>query len=323
MLSAISNADGMHTMSKSQFPTVDLKKILSADQLPAMPQSAVRLLEISQDPDCGPAEFAIPIEADPGLTVQVLKFVNSSYFGFPNEISNVKQAITLVGVRTIKNFTLWSAVFSLIPNPKCGPFDLRRLWQDSLRRGLFARTMGKILGLNQAEEPFAAALLQDMAVPLLAKEVPDAYVKLFGARAESNSRVRLSMLESHVFGWTHAEAAGIMARQWSLPEAFATLIEDHLDIEQCSAVPGADPGKLAVSMSALLPTTVDSNWIECGAFEKYYERICPEDGPSITQTLELVDDEFAEFAPVLKIATPGVTLVDSYNETAAETAEAE
>ena len=307
-------------MSRSQFPSVDLKKIISVDQLPAMPQSAVRLLEISQDPNCGPAEFAIPIEADPGLTVQVLKFVNSSYFGFPNEISNVKQAITLVGVRTIKNFTLWSAIFSLIPNPRCGPFDLRCLWQDSLRRGLFARTMGKVLGLSQAEEPFAAALLQDMAVPLLAKEVPETYDKLFGARTETNGRVRLSTLESKVFGWTHAEAAGIMARQWSLPEAFATLIEDHLDVDQCSTVPGADPGKLAVSMSALLPATTDPDWTECGAFEKYYQRVCPEDGPSVAQILDSVDAEFAEFAPVLKIAAPSTTLLDCYNENVAENA---
>ena len=104
-----------------------LKDVLRNAQLPALPQSAISLLELSQDPDNGPAEFAIPIEADPGLTGQVLKFVNSSYFGFSREISSVKLAITLVGIRTIKNFALWSAVFSLMPNPKCGPFDLKRL----------------------------------------------------------------------------------------------------------------------------------------------------------------------------------------------------
>ena len=306
-------------MSKPGFPTVDLNKILGADQLPAMPQSAIRLLEISQDPDCGPAEFAIPIEADPGLTIQVLRFVNSSYFGFRNEISNIKQAITLVGVRTIKNFTLWTAVFSLVPNPRCGDFDLKRLWQDSLRRGLFARTMGKVLGLEQAEEPFSAALLQDMAVPLLAKEVPDAYSKLLGARAESNARVRLSALEDHVFGWNHAEAAGIMARQWQLPEAFATLIEDHLDIERWSNVPSEEPGKLAVSMSALLPTTTDPTWTECSSFEKYYQKVCPAEGPSMVEILGQVDKEFSEFAPVLKIAEPPTSLVDSYEEMAAAT----
>src|SRR3972149_4815257 len=101
---------------------LDLKKILSVSQLPALPQSAVRLLELSRDSENGPIEFSVPIEADPGLTGQVLRFVNSSYFGFSREISSVKMALTLVGVRTVKNFALWSAVFSLTPNPKCGPF---------------------------------------------------------------------------------------------------------------------------------------------------------------------------------------------------------
>ncbi len=182
----------------------DLKKLLAGAQLPALPQSAIRLLELSQDPDNGPPEFALPIEADPGLTGQVLRFVNSSYFGFSREISSVRLAITLVGVRTIKNFALWSAVFSLMPNPKCGPFDLKSLWQDSLRRGLFARALGKQLGIKDAEDLFAAALLQDMAIPLLAKELPAEYAELLNAR--EGGQQRLSDLERAKFDWTHAEA---------------------------------------------------------------------------------------------------------------------
>ena len=127
-------------------PAPGLKELLCSAQLPALPQSAIRLLELSQNPDNGPAEFAVPIESDPGLTGQVLKFVNSSYFGFSREISSVKLAITLVGIRTIKNFSLWSAVFSLMPNPKCGPFDLKSLWQDSLRRALFAAGVWQAAG---------------------------------------------------------------------------------------------------------------------------------------------------------------------------------
>ena len=303
-------------MSKSNFPSVDLSKLLTTDHLPAMPQSALRLLEVSRDPSAGPTEFAIPIESDPGLTVQVLTFVNSSYFGFPNEISNIKQAITLVGVRSVKNFALYNAVFGLIPDPKCGPFDLKRLWQDSLRRALFARTMGKVLGMTEAEEPFAAALLQDMAVPLLAKEVPDAYERLFGARSNTDRRIRLSDLENHVFGWTHAEAAGIMARKWSLPENFAVLIEDHLDIDQLSTQAASEPGKLAVAMSALLPTTSDPVWTEYDQFEEHYSKVCPIGGPSVEELLGRIDAEFTEFAPVLRIREPGNTLVDCYNEVA-------
>jgi len=295
-------------------PTVDLKKVLAGAQLPALPQSAIRLLELSQDPTNGPAEFAVPIESDPGLTGQVLRFVNSSYFGFSREISSVKLAITLVGIRTIKNFALWSAVFSLMPNPKCGPFDLKSLWQDSLRRALFARAMAKLLGMKEAEEPFAAALLQDMAVPLLAKETPGLYVKLLEAR--QGGKVRLSSLENRVFGWTHADAGGIMARQWNLPDGFAVLVESHPAIERWAGEAQSEPGKLAVALSALLPAAADPTWTDREEFEDYYRKVTPNSAPDVAELLDEVDQQFAQFAPVLKLATPSRSLVASLRETA-------
>ena len=291
-----------------------LEDIVRGAQLPALPQSAIRLLELSQDPDNGPTEFAVPIEADPGLTGQVLRFVNSSYFGFSREISSIKLAITLVGVRTIKNFALWSAVFSLMPNPKCGPFDLKSLWKDSLRRGLFARSMGNVMKVKTAEDLFAAALLQDMAVPLLAKEMPDEYMSLFEGRHDGSER--LSALEKEIFGWTHADAAAAMARSWSLPDEFADLIEEHANFDELLENPDTDPGKLAVSLSSLLPSSHDPCWNEREQFETAYQKLKGDDGPEITNLLQEVDEQFTEFAPVLKLAASGKTLVEFYQEEA-------
>ncbi|HEV7226794.1 MAG TPA: HDOD domain-containing protein [Pirellulales bacterium] len=290
----------------------DLARILQGAQLPALPQSAIRLLELSQDPKNGPVEFALPIETDPGLAGQVLKFVNSAYFGFSREISSVKLAITMVGIRTIKNFALWSAVFSLMPNPKCGPFDLKSLWQDSLRRALFARSFGKLLGMREAEEPFAAALLQDMAVPLLAKQLSAEYAELLELREQG--KVRLSHLEQERFGWTHYDAAVRMGQQWNLPEEFITLIQHHTTLDQMIDDPKSPPGRLAVALSALLPAGADDCWHECGQFERAYQKLCPAGGPSTTEFLEKIDREFVEFAPLLKIAAPAKSLLACYQE---------
>lgn len=289
----------------------NLDAILSSGQLPALPQSAIRVLELSKDPNNGPAEFAVPIESDPGLTGQVLRFVNSSYFGFSREISSVKLAITLVGVRTIKNFTLWSAVFSLMPNPKCGAFDLKSLWQDSLRRGLFARAVGLELGLKEADDLFAAALLQDMALPLLVKELPDEYRRMLEQR-EGGKR-RLSELEQEVFGWTHADAAGKMARQWDLPENLAVPIERHTHISEAAGGDVPIPA-LAVALSALLPATTDEAWIDFSRFERSFHQVRPATAPSITELLGKIDREFDEFAPVMQMATPAKTLTETYEE---------
>jgi HD-like signal output (HDOD) protein len=266
------------------------------------------LFEISQDADNSSAEFAVPIESDPGLTSQVLRFVNSSYFGFSHEISSIKLAISLVGIRTIKNFALWNAVFSLMPNPKCGSFDLKNLWQDSLRRAVFARRFGKLLGLSDAEDLFAAALLQDMAVPLLAKELPTEYKSFLQRR--QGGQVSLSELEASTFGWTHADVGAYLARSWHLPEAFALLIGGHTSLEQHLDNALRNREALAVSLSALLPTTVDDQWFDRERFLAAYARCVPPSAASVQDFFTAIDNEYRDFAPFLKLSAPARPLAE-------------
>ena len=293
----------------------DLNAVLANTQLPALPVSAMRLLELSQDPNKGPAEYAKPIEADAGLMGQVLRFVNSSYFGFSREIASVQQALTLVGVRTIKNFALWSAVYSLIPNPKFGPFDLKSLWQDSLRRAVFARSLGRELRLPNAEDLFAAALLQDMAIPLLLKAMPEQYEGLVERR--SKERVRLSSLERELFGWDHAEAAAALCRNWRLPEEFAVLIERHPALDELLNAPTPRIDAVCVALASMLPSCRDEQWDEEEEFLDGIERVTESRTVDLQQLLTDVDKSFEEFAPVLKIQVPGKSLVDWYSESSA------
>lgn len=286
--------------------TRNLSEVLANTQIPALPTSAIRLLELSQDPKNGPSEFAKPIEADVGLMGQVLRFVNSSYFGFSREIASIQQALTLVGVRTIKNFALWSAVFSIVPNPKFGPFDLKSLWQDSLRRAVFARSLGRELKLSNAEELFAAALLQDMAIPFLLKALPTEYEELLTRR--TNERLRLSSLEKEIFGWDHAQAAASLCRNWHLPEDFAILIERHPALNEL--LDGATPryDAACVALAALLPACKDNEWAEESEFFTGLERVCQNRTIDLVQIMQKVDESFEEFAPILKVNVPEKTL---------------
>src|SRR6056297_215136 len=241
---------------------ITLDDVFRTEVLPALPHSAISLLQLSQRSDAGPNEFAKPIEADPGLMGQVLKFVNSSYFGFSREITGIQQALTLVGTRAITNFALWNAVFSVIPNPKFGPFDLKGLWQDSLRRALFARLVGRSLKLANAEDLFAGALLQDMAIPLLLKELPAEYESLVQRRLTEGRR--LSGLEQEMFGWDHADAAALLAKRWNLPEAFVLLIAGHTDLPENHETD--HPESAIVAVASLLPSCSEEDWKEQDSF---------------------------------------------------------
>jgi len=285
----------------------DLERILKGCQIPGLPQTALKILDLSHDPNAGPPEYAEVIGTDPGLAAQVLRFVNSSFFGFSREISSLRLAVTLVGVRTIKNFVLWSAVFSLLPNPRCGPFDLQVLRQDSFRRALFARQIVRKIRPVEAEEAFLAALLQDMALPVVAKQLPMRYTVLFEQR--SLQREPLSRLEKATFGWTHAQAGAMIARRWNLPDNCVALIELHTDFEEATACPEAKPAAFAVGLSAVLPSFGDADWPERDQFLGAYATAQELGLPPVEELLESVDQQFRELAPALRIPVPRQTLV--------------
>jgi HD-like signal output (HDOD) protein len=285
-----------------------LDQVLESSHLPALPHTAISLLQLSQTGDAGPSDFARPIEADPGLALQVLRFVNSSHFGFSREIGNVQQALTLVGVRTITNFALWNAVFSVVPNPQFGSFDLKTLWSDSLRRAVFARKLGKAMRLSDAEDLFAAALLQDMAIPLLLKFLPTQYQDLMAQRVAA--RMRLSQLERQAFGWDHAEAASRLMRSWSLPESFAHLVERHTQLDSLLNQGEAAYGQSCVALAAMLPDGTAEGWSEHGEFKTGFDRLTASCTTDLETLISETDEGAAEFAPLLKVTAPKKSLAE-------------
>jgi HD-like signal output (HDOD) protein len=286
----------------------ELRRILVAGQLPAMPQSAVSVLKLENDiTRVNINDLSRPIEADPGLAAQVLKFLNSSAFGFQSTISNIRQGIALVGIRIIKNFVLWKAVFSLIPRSKTSSFDVAVLWQDSLRRAMFARFLLLETKKGDPEMAFAGALLQDMAVPLLLKVKATDYGHVLDTLAQNPGK-RLSELEDEYFGWTHADASFILGQHWKLPEILTDLTSNHLNAEDVPPCFDQHPERAVVGLSALLPSVALAEWHDRALFVQNFESCFPGKSQLYAILFDKVDREFDQYAALLQITPPKQSL---------------
>ena len=67
----------------------------------------------------------------------------------------------------------------------------------------------------------------------------------------------------------------------------------------------------------MLPSISDERWSECTQFDSAYNRVRPKQAPAVQDLLAQVDEEFTEFAPVLKLSMPAKSLVAWYEETLA------
>ena len=82
------------------------KKLEATGKLPTPPGVVVRLLEVTRRQDVSTAEIADVIGVDPGLTGKIIRFVNSPMAGMAREVTSLHQAVTLLGIRTVKMMAL-------------------------------------------------------------------------------------------------------------------------------------------------------------------------------------------------------------------------
>ena len=292
----------------------ELVKKIKGTNLLALPQSAAKVLELCKNPANGPPEVAVPIAADMGLTAQVLKFVNSSFFGFRNKITTVQTAISLVCVRTVRNFVLWNAVFALLPNPKCGPFELRVLCQDSLRRGSFAKSLATYFEEVDCEELFVAGLLQDMAIPILAQLWPKEYESILTQHAKTG--VRISSLEQETFGLNHADAGAFLVQEWGFGDELADSILKHIQNNPESSTEKEAVYHAIVSLSSFLPSVLDKTWNSADLFFDCIQQtaIGKNKGVKIDETFAKTDEIFGELLSMMQMERPVTPMVEYYKK---------
>ena len=291
----------------------ELIDYLKNSQLCALPQSAAQMIELSKNPENGPQEYAKSISADMGLCTQVLRFVNSAFFGFRCTITSIPLALTLVSVRMIHNFILWNGLFAILPNPHCGFFSLKTLFQDALRRAVFARIVsGRYTEIN-AEEAFTCALLQDIAIPLLAKKWGKEYAEMF--KKTSTGHARLSTLEQDMMGWDHATAGEILADGWKLGEVIGCAVSKHID-EVSSHNPICEPTLTEITaLSALLPKVSDWEWFEVLNFVDAFRKMFGHKLADISTILDKTDTVGNQLAGLINLGNVPKSLSESWQET--------
>lgn len=125
--------------------SLDLRAILANEQLmtfmqaveslPAMPALYDELVKELASKNSSLMKVAEIIEGDAGLTLTILKVVNSAYCGLTQPVESVSQAISLLGASFVKNITLTSKVFSKFEGDKSTLKKLTKLNQDALKVG--------------------------------------------------------------------------------------------------------------------------------------------------------------------------------------------
>lgn len=203
-------------------------------KMPSLSTTVGKVMEICSRTDASPNELNKVISLDPVLTGQVLKLINSAYYSLVNKVTSLTRAITMLGMNTVKNMALSTAIIrSVAGSKKSKALPTQKFWAHSIGAGVSAKLLGELKGVPvmEREELFLAGLLHDLG------KVPfgDEYIEVLNiARFE---QLPLKDVELDVLGIDHQEVGLMIADKWKLNRVITTCIGSHHDIESLAGHP--------------------------------------------------------------------------------------
>lgn len=199
------------------------------DNFPGMPGAASKLLGLLNNTETPMDEIEAILRYEPGLTANVLRLVNSAYFGIPRKIGSVKQAILFMGWKRLAQLVVASCVSALMGKPVSG-YDLEpgELWRHSIAVAVASEGLAKILGQKDIEEIFTAGLLHDVGKMVLGRFVEEHRIDMEVERYQEQS---FEKVERDIFGMDHAEIGAQILANWGLPGDLVLAVRYHHEPE--------------------------------------------------------------------------------------------
>ena len=140
---------------------------MNAADAPVSATTVVRLMAVVNDADSCVADVVDVVVADAGLVARTLAVANSAAFGFSRRVTDVHQAISLIGSELTQTLAIAGS---------CNLLDsgLPHARRHALATAVAARWIAARAGLHQADA-FAAGLLHDLGEILLFRQDPGLY----------------------------------------------------------------------------------------------------------------------------------------------------
>lgn len=198
-------------------------------RVPPFPQVGLMLMKEVGREDTNAERLQRIISADSVLVARILRVVNSAYFSIPNRVSTIKHAVSLLGLRQVRDLAFGIYLLELgrgFRGAVAHPLQLR-YWSHSVAVAFLSEGLARYLALPTAPpgEAYIAGLLHDLGLLLLCR-----YEVRRTAEAVEQQAARKSRsveVERELTGTTHTELADWLAEKWSLPERLRDVAVHH------------------------------------------------------------------------------------------------
>ncbi len=210
-------------MTTACHPIARDELIAALRDLPPLPSVVLDLITSLGHEELGASQYAAKISRDQALAAKTLRLANSSFYGRGRQVRSVSEAITVLGLRTVRCVvTAAGMAGSFRHHPT---FDHDTFWRHSIGSALCAQALAGELGRDDGDLAFTVGLLHDIGRLALASAFASAYAEVEQWRRDKDCPGVDA--ERAVLGIDHAEVGGLIALQWNFAPAIVDAIRQH------------------------------------------------------------------------------------------------
>lgn len=193
----------------------------------SLPDVALRLNELIDQPDTTTQDLEQVVHLDAGLTTTLLKLANSAWYGLPNKVDTVGRAITLIGHKELRDLVMATSFITTFQGISEEFVNMLDFWDNSVTCGVLSRNLAQRCRLRNAEQLFLGGLLHKVGRLAFYATRPVQYRQVLMVREQGEAAVVAE--ERRVFGFDYAELGAALLKAWRLPQVYQTLVQYHLD----------------------------------------------------------------------------------------------
>lgn len=203
------------------------QRIEQSTNLPVLSTEMKEILYMLQYPaDLDVDSLVSKISKQEELNIIIIKCLNTGYFQLDRKITSIKDAIMLLGLKTIQNLLIFFVSRMLFPeqDSKRHRFDMYSYWKHVLGTSVAAHLLSVRLNIGDKYKLFTYGLVHDIGIPVMDACMPDE-LDLVGKKIEEG--VHQLVAEKTVFSISHAEIGAWLCRRWNIREDIVNIVEYH------------------------------------------------------------------------------------------------
>ncbi len=211
-----------------------LKQVISRiDSLPSLPAIYTEIMAELRSPEASVQRVGKIIEKDLSMCAKILQLVNSSFFGLPRHISDISQAVILLGLDIIRSLVLTIDVFSKFDPATVSTLHIEKIYEHSIKTGTIAQAIATYEHADKEtlNNSFTTGLLHDIGKIIFAVNFPETYAKVF--ELIQHKDISFMEAEFEIMGATHAEVGAYLLGLWGLPDVIVEGVAFHHTPVKC------------------------------------------------------------------------------------------